>query len=185
MSKNENLTIQETFNLAVKNHQEGKTDIAQDLYNQILKIDPNHSSALNNIAVIFSNLKEHQKAKNCYEKAIAINPNSADALNNLGIIFNELGENQKAKECFEKAIKINPNYADAHNNLGVIFKELKEYQKAKSCIEKALEIDPLNKKYMITYGDTLIFLNDKFKGYDYIKKGQGVIKFTPLYSRII
>ena len=151
MNKNKSLTIEKTFTLAVKNHQEGKTDIAQELYNQVLKIDPNHSQALNNIAVIFTNLKDYQKAK----------------------------------ERFEKAIEINPNHADAHNNLGVIFKKLKEYQKAKSCIEKALEIDPLNKQYMITYGDTLIFLNDKFKGYDYIKKGQGVIKFTPLYSRII
>ena len=28
MNQNKNLTIEETFNLAVKNHQEGKTDIA-------------------------------------------------------------------------------------------------------------------------------------------------------------
>ena len=31
------------FNRAVKNHQEGKTDIAQELYNQVLKIDPNQT----------------------------------------------------------------------------------------------------------------------------------------------
>ena len=37
MSKNKNLTIKEIFGRAVKNHQEGKTDIAQDLYNQVLK----------------------------------------------------------------------------------------------------------------------------------------------------
>ena len=185
MNDNKNLMIEETFNLAVKNQHESKTDVAQELYNQVLKINPNHSQALNNIAVIFTNLKDYQKAKECYEKAIEINPNYADAYNNLGVIFKKLGENQKAKERYEKAIEINPNHADAHNNLGLIFKKLKEYQKAKSCVEKALEIDPLNKKYMITYGDTLIFLNDKFKGYDYIKKGQGVIKFTPLYSRII
>ena len=185
MGKNESLTIDEVFNLAVKNYQEDKIDIAQNLYIKILEIDPNHSASHNNHGVIFLRLGENQKAKDCFERAIEINPNYTDAHNNLGNVFQELGENQKAKECFEKAIKINPNYADAHNNLGVIFKELKEYQKAKSCIEKALEIDPLNKKYMITYGDTLIFLNDKFKGYDYIKKGQGVIKFTPLYSRII
>ena len=50
-----NLTIKEIFNLAVKNHQEGKTDIALKLYNQILKIDPNHSQSLNNLGVIFQN----------------------------------------------------------------------------------------------------------------------------------
>ena len=52
MSTNKNLTI-ETFNLAVKNHQENKTDIAQDLYNQVLKIDTNHTDAHNNIGGIF------------------------------------------------------------------------------------------------------------------------------------
>ena len=58
MSKNKDLTIEETFNLAVKNQYEGKTDVARELYNQVLKIDPNHSQALNNIAVIFATLKD-------------------------------------------------------------------------------------------------------------------------------
>ena len=52
MDNNKNLTIEEVFNLAAKNHQEGKIDVAQDLYNQILKIYPNHSQTLNNIAII-------------------------------------------------------------------------------------------------------------------------------------
>ena len=151
MEKNKSITIEKAFNLAVKNHQEGKTDIAQELYNQVLKIDPNHSQTLNNIAVIFKNLKDYQKAKNCYKKVI----------------------------------EFNPNYVEAHFNLGIIFNELREIEKAKSCYEKALEIDPLNKKSMVEYGNILLFLNDKFKGYEYIKKGQGVIKFTPSYSKII
>ena len=117
MSKNKTLIINENFSLAVKNHQEGKIDIAQELYNQVLKIDPNHSQALNNLGVIFKVLGEHQKAKDCYEKAIEINPNYSDAHNNLGMIFKELGEKQKAKECYEKAIEINPNYTEAHNQL--------------------------------------------------------------------
>jgi tetratricopeptide (TPR) repeat protein len=142
MRNDKNLTVDQTFNLAVQNHKEGKTDIAQELYNQILKIDPNHSQALNNIAVIFTNLKDYQKAKECYEKAIELNPNYVDAHNNLGIIFQGLGENQKAKECFKKVIELNPNFANAHNNLGIIFQGLGENQKAKECCEKAIELNP-------------------------------------------
>jgi len=142
MEKNKNLTIEETFNLAIKNHQEGKTDIAQNLYNKILEIDPNHSQTLNNIGTIFTNLKENQKAKECFEKAIKINPNYAEAHNNLGIIFEKLGDLQKAKECYEKAIELNPNYADAYYNIGIIFKELGNLQKAKDCYKKTIEIDP-------------------------------------------
>ena len=134
MSKNKNLTIQETFSLAVKNHQEDKIDIAQELYNQVLKIDPSHSQSLSNIAVIFSNLKEHQKAKECYEKAIEIDPNYANAHNNLGAIFKVLGEIEKAKECYEKAIEINPNYALARDNLKILLDQkifLSKIEKAK------------------------------------------------------
>ena len=146
MSINKSLTIQETFNIAVKNHQEGKTDVAKELYNRVLKIDPNHSQALNNIAVIFINLKDYQKAKECYEKVVEIDPNSADAYYNLGIIFKELKEYQKAKSCYEKADNIQPNNTIIQTNLGIIFKDLGENQKAKDCYEKAIKINPNNEK---------------------------------------
>ena len=142
MNNNKSLTIEEVFKLAVKNHQEGKTDIAQEHYNQVLKIDPNHSQALNNIGIIFKGLGENQKAKDCYEKAIKINADYGDAHNNRGNIFKILGENQKAKECYEKAIKIDPNHSQALNNIGVIFKGLGENPKAKECYEKAIKINP-------------------------------------------
>ena len=151
MNDEKDLIVKETFNLAIKNHQENKIDIAQELYNQVLKINPGHTQALNNLAVIFTNLKEYQKAKSCYEKAI----------------------------------EYNSNYTNAHFNLGNLFKKLGENQKAKSCYEKAIEIDPLNKKNQVAYGRILLILNDKLKGYEYIKKGQGVIKFTPSYYKII
>ena len=151
MNKSKSLTIEKTFTLAVKNHQEGKNDIAIELYNQVLEINPKNSAA-------------HY---------------------NLGGIFKELKENEKAKSYFEKAIEIKPNLANAHYNLGEIFHELKENEKAKSYFEKAIKLDPLNKKYMVAYGYALLILNDRLKGYEYIDKVKGVIKFTPMYYKII
>ena len=109
----ENIALAAIFNLALKNHQENKLDVAQDLYNQVLEIDPNHLGAHNNLGVSFKALGENQKAKKCYQKAIKINPNNVDAHYNLGVALQLLGQNQKAKECYEKAIKIDPNYANA------------------------------------------------------------------------
>jgi tetratricopeptide (TPR) repeat protein len=142
MKNNKNLTIVEVFNLAIKNYQEGKIDIAQNLYIKILEINPNYADAHYNLGVIFQELRENQKAKDCFEKVIEIDPNYVNALNNLGVIFKELKENQKAKECFEKAIELKPDYVDAHNNLGVMFQGLGEYKKAKDCYEKAITINP-------------------------------------------
>jgi tetratricopeptide (TPR) repeat protein len=142
MNKNKSLTIEEAFNLAIKNHQESKTDNAEKLYNQVLKIDPNYLPALNNLGVLYKKLGKHNKAKSCYEKAITLNPNNIDILYNLGNIFQKLEEYQKAKDYYEKVIKINPNYTDAYNNLGVVFQKLGKYQKAKNCYEKVITIIP-------------------------------------------
>ena len=139
---NENLAIKKAFELAVQKHQNNNLQDAQNYYQKVLALDPNHVSTLYNLGSIFEKLREYQKAKDYFEKVIKINPNYINAHNNLGIIFKELGENQKAKECYEKAIGLNPNYANAHNNLGIIFKELGQYQKAKECYEKAIEINP-------------------------------------------
>ena len=110
MNKKKNLTTKETFALAVQNHQKNNLQVAENLYKKILKTNPNHASAHNNLGLIFHAYKDFQKARSCYQKAIQIHPNYADAHNNLGITLKELGEYQKAISCYEKAIEIQPNF---------------------------------------------------------------------------
>ena len=144
MNENKNLTTEETFALAVQNHKSNNFQVAEDLYTQILEINPNHANTLNNLGLIFARLKKYQKSRDYYEKAIKIIPNHADAHNNLGIIFKELDEPRKARACYEKAIEINPNHADAYNNLGIIFGQKGEgnLPMAINCYEKAIKINP-------------------------------------------
>ena len=137
-----NLTTEETFVLAVQNHSKNNLQVAENLYKEILKTNPNHVSTHNNLGLVFQKLGELQKAISSYQKAIEIQPNYAIAHNNLGIALKELRDYKKAIGCYEKAIQINPNYVDAYNNLGVAFKELGELQKAIACYEKALKLKP-------------------------------------------
>ena len=142
MNKKNNLTTKETFALAVQNHQKNNLKVAENLYKKILKTDPNHASAYNNLGLVFQAFAEFQKARSCYEKAIEIQPNYANAYNNLGLALKELGERKKAISNYEKAIEINPNFAQTHNNLGLVFYGLRELQKAISSYQKAIEIQP-------------------------------------------
>ena len=136
------MNLEETFALAIENQKKDNLDVAQELYNQILKIDPNHVGSLINLGSVLKVLGEVQKAKICYEKAIEISPNDENAHYNFGIILRSLGRNQEAIRSFNKVIVINPNLPDPHNSLGSIFKNLKEYEKAKICYEKAIKMDP-------------------------------------------
>ena len=142
MDEKKSLTTEETFALAVQNHKKNNLKVAGNLYNEILKTNPNHVDARNNLGIILLKLGKLQIAKSCFEKAIEINPSYAITHNNLGLVYKNLVELQKAKICFEKAIEIDSNFIDAHNNLGIVLKRLGELQKAKSSFEKAIEISP-------------------------------------------
>ena len=109
MDKNKNLTIDNTFDLAVKNQLENKIEIAQKLYLEVLNKNPNHLDANNNLGIIFQKNGEHQKAISFFEKIIKINPNYLNAYKNLATISQKLGNYQKAINYYVMAIKIAPN----------------------------------------------------------------------------
>ncbi len=142
--KEENLVIKNKFNLALENQKKNNHNLAEKLYNEILKIEPNHFESICYLATLFAQTKRTHLAKQLFLKANEINPNNPSINNNLGNIFLELGENQKALKYYEKAIKIKPDYADSHLNLGIAFKSLKNYQQAIICFQKAISIQPEN-----------------------------------------
>ena len=136
------MTIEKSFASAVQNHQQNNFQVAESLYNQILKIDPNHIKTIFLLGTLSVQTKNFGRAKQMLQKTIQVQPNNVDAYNNLGIVFKESEEFQKAKDCFEKVIQILPNHVDALNNLGNVFKQLGEPRKAINYYQKAIESEP-------------------------------------------
>ena len=173
------INIKHAFNLAIQYHQKNNLNEAKKIYLQILKINPNHVNAHNNLGAAYKQLGEIEKAKSCFEKVIQLNPNDVDGHNNLGLLLFELKEIEKAKSFFEKTIQLNPNYAEAHNNLGTIFNELKEFQKAKDCYERAIQLNP-------NYAMALYNLGTIFKQFGLSQKAVGyfekAIEINPNYA---
>ena len=139
---NKNLTIKETFVSALQNQQKNNFQVAENLYKEILKTDPNHFGSIFYLGTLLVQTKRFELAKPLLHKATQINSNYAAAHNNLGAALKELGEYQSAINSCQKAIQINPNYADAYNNFGAALKELGEHQKAISYCQKAIQIQP-------------------------------------------
>jgi tetratricopeptide (TPR) repeat protein len=179
MNKIKDLNVEEVFALAIKNHKNNDLEVAQNFYNQTLKIDPNHTDALINLGVILRSLGKHQEAIICYEKVIKINPNYAEAHNNLGTIFNGLKQFNEAITCYEKAIEINPNYADALNNLGVSYTELSKHQEAIHYFEKVIKINPNYLNAYFNLANIFIELSDYKKAINYFEK---TIKIDPNHA---
>ena len=139
-----NLTIKKTFTLAFQNHQKNNLKVAENLYNEVLKIDPNHFESIFLLGTLSAQSKKFNISKKLLFKASQIQPNNIHVQNNLGNVFKELEEYQKAINCYEKVIQIDLNFVEAHSNLGTVLKELGENQKAIGCFEKAIQINPNN-----------------------------------------
>jgi len=142
LSPVQNLKIKQILALALENYLKNNFKIAQNLYQDILKINPYHAEAHYNLGLVFQRFREFNKAKDYYKKAIQIRPNYVDAHNNLGLMFKELNDLINAKRCYEKAIQIDSNYVSAIFNLGILFRELGKFKKAVNCYEKVIKITP-------------------------------------------
>ena len=180
MNKNKDLTIQKKFSLAIQKHQENNFQVAVELYNEILKLDPNHLATLGNLGNILRELGENQKAINCYKKIIEINPNDITVYINLSATLQKLGQYTKAKNYNETAIKIDPNFAMAHYNLAIIFTKLKEPLKAINSYQKAIQIN-------LNYADAHYNLGSVFQEQgEYqiaINCYEKTIKIDPAYAK--
>ena len=110
---------------------------------------------------------------------------AVDNLLDIGYEQYDQGEFTEAVKSFNTAIEIDPNDASYHDNLGVIFVSLGENHKALGCYKKAIEINPMHETTLVNYGTLLLNINNHSKGLKYIASGEGVIKFSPTYYKII
>ena len=69
MHKN-NLRMEEMFALAVQNHKKNNLKVAEKLYSEILKIDPNHVKSIFYLGTILAQNKNFDSAKQLLSKAI-------------------------------------------------------------------------------------------------------------------
>jgi Tfp pilus assembly protein PilF len=86
------LALQKALDIGLQHHAGGDLSKAKNIYQQVLKADPNHSQVLHLLGVIAHQVGENDRAVELITKAIAIHPDYAEAHSNLGNAFQELGK---------------------------------------------------------------------------------------------
>lgn len=140
--ENERHYFIKAFNLNCKGLSYNKE--ALQVINQALTINPNYSAGLSIKALIFSEMKEYDKAIVLFDKAIMLDPKNSFAYNHKGLYYKSLGKDDKSKEFFELAIKVDPYFSVAHDNLGDYYMSKYKYEEAQKCFENAVQNNPDN-----------------------------------------
>lgn len=95
-----------------------------------------------NIALIYTQIGENDKALAAYTDARASNPDDVNLLLNEANLYYQLGDKDKFKTLMAEAADMEPNNPDLHYNIGVINMEQGYIEEARSAYEKAIAIDP-------------------------------------------
>lgn len=142
--RNSNVTqqISSLFQRAFEIHRQGHIREEAAIYEQILKIQPNHFDALRLLATALLRLQDFCNALCMFDRAIAINQSVASVYNNRGVALKELGHIEQALISYNKAIVLKPDYVDAYYNRGNAQKELNELDQALNSYDKAIALKP-------------------------------------------
>jgi tetratricopeptide (TPR) repeat protein len=111
-------------------------------YEVIVKLEPRHRKALNNLAVLLAQKGRHDDAEARLRGLLEAYPDDVQALNNLGVTLQVQGKLTEARTLLEKAVRLQPDYLDARFNLGEVLFEQGEAGEARRKYEEVLLWNP-------------------------------------------
>ena len=170
-------TATETLARGVKHHQAGELGKAEKIYQQVLRIDPNHPDALHLLGVSAHQAGQNEVAADYIRRAVKANPRQAAFHCNLGVAYRELKRFGEAKACYQRALAIGiehhqageldkaksvylriieaiPDHADALHLFGVISHQAGESEASEHYIRRAIKADPRQAPYHCNLGVT-------------------------------
>jgi Flp pilus assembly protein TadD len=136
------LTIQQSFDLALQHHQAGRLQEAERLYRQVLAQQPEHLDALNNLGVLAHHVGRNDLAVGLIRRAIALRLDYPEAHSNLGSILADKGQLDEAIAACRVAIALRPDYAEAHSNLANALRDKGRLDEAIAAYGQAIVLKP-------------------------------------------
>lgn len=124
--------------LAAYSTMQGKTDDAIKQYSEITRINPNKFDAYNNLALLYAQQTNLNKALQYAETAYKLAPQNAGVLDTLAVILCRKGDYKKGSILFQEAIQKAPNDMSIRFHFAEALIEIKETDNAKIILKEIL-----------------------------------------------
>ena len=128
------------FTLGLAQSEQDVTD-AIATFRRVLQLDPRHTLARYNLALVLRRVDRLPDALQELDRAIAIAPR-AEAHYMRGVILMHQGDLPRAADAFRAAVGMDPRYADAHYALGSVLKAERNWQAAAESLRRAVALRP-------------------------------------------
>ncbi|MCP4677054.1 MAG: tetratricopeptide repeat protein [Deltaproteobacteria bacterium] len=120
----------------------GRFELAESVFSQVLKINPNEAEVY--FLRAFIRIDEGQKAAaiDDFKTAIEKRPEYIEAMNNLSTMYIVSGNYNAAVEMLERAVAISPSWGKLQLNYGNALRGASRWKESKAALTKAQNLDP-------------------------------------------
>lgn len=133
---------QQVLAVANKHFEADELDKAEQLYRQLLSLEPQNSGLLMILGVIARKRGRVEEAVHLLGAAIAADPSRHLNYFELGTTLIKLERFEEALPQFLRAVEIAPQFQPAVVNIGAVLERLERFEEALTWCERALELDP-------------------------------------------
>ena len=134
--------LQQMMMAALRAHQSGRLEQAEEGYRKILQKNPRQPDALHLLGVVAHQAGENEAAVQLMSQAIAVRPNDPDVHNNIGEAYRALGKFDDAITHYKRAQSLQPANPGAYCNMGSALIGQGKLDEAISAFKKALGFNP-------------------------------------------
>lgn len=142
-------TAIQIYNEGVACHKQNKYELAEQKYNQALKLQPDFIEAKKNLAIVYQNLAGKYYGEETYDKAIyyakkslTLKPNDVNCYNTIANCYLTLNDNENLIITYKKILSITPNDDLILSSLAAAYLKTNQLDKANETYKKILLINP-------------------------------------------
>ncbi|MDE0102314.1 MAG: tetratricopeptide repeat protein [Bryobacterales bacterium] len=133
----------------------GDPEQAKDLYQEVIRLDPDHAEAHANLGVAYEALGQGPSAQAMFRKATEIRPDYAEAHLNLGLKLAENEQFEDALWSISEAVRLAPDHITARQGLAMVLTRLDRPHEAISHFERIIRDHPSSAEARLNLGIAL------------------------------
>ena len=115
----------------------GEVEQARQLYQLVLKKNPQSAAAHHRLAVLACKQQQFEEADRHFQQALALEPNDANLLSDLGYALYLQNRLPEAEAQLRRAVEADPQLASAQNNLGLVLGQQRRYGESLAMFRRA------------------------------------------------
>ncbi len=140
------------FKRAVKLHQQGDLAMAEFMYRQILREEPDYIEVTYLLGLLANQTGRPIEAVERINKYLEVRPDDSQAMSILGLCYFDLKEYVNAVSIFEQALEMNPGVVHTMQNLAKAQFQIKDYVAARHTHENVIALLGQDVEAMIGIG---------------------------------